>query len=144
MNVSIPPSVQTSFRKTISRSKLTHTAIKATLSPPRAELTVVPSTTLMSMLENEIPHKPKPAKTTQRRNELSDGKQLIPGTHIWYGGKTRDDKPLNNWAFHKFARSDEYEILEKHAPELVTVKRLKTGKTYKVRFPENLRLKLAT
>ena len=79
-----------------------------------------------------------------RRNLDTDSKQLVPGKHIWFGGKPQYPQQ-RVWTFHKIPRSDEYEILQEHKSEnKVAVKRLKTGITYITRFADSNKLRLET
>jgi len=131
LNVSIPPSLETNFKVATSGSVPIDEATGTTRCPR-----------LVDTFENKtIQHLQTAAEIHLRKNEHSDSKKLLPGKHIWYGMNPRDPK-LKVWAFHKFTPSDEYEILQRHISEnMVTVKRLKTGVTYKIRFLEKLRLK---
>ena len=67
---------------------------------------------------------------------------MVPGTRLWYGGN-------QTWALHEFGGTDEYEILHREETNtgedtLFTLKRLKTGRTYKTCFPESKRARFKT
>lgn len=94
--------------------------------PPRVEL------------EEEEPPRKKIKTLPNLVHQESFPKNLVPGAHFWYGKN-------KTWAFHQFSCSDKYEILQQKDPDnILTVKRLKTGKTYKTKLLESLRLKLET
>ena len=71
-------------------------------------------------------------------------KHLKPGMHIWYGRNPQNTDQMS-YAYHHFSGADQYEILQAHESEnMFSVKRLKTGITYKTRLPGKIRFKLET